>query len=201
MVRVNLQFFGGRGASSASSSGSNVFGKQGKPKTPEEALATTNPNYRNGREYRVNCQRCVLAYELQRQGYGVEALPATMNGNDPMFSNRRWMVGFENQTWSRQGELGSRNSAVEKNIIGKMQNWGDGSRAIAYVEWKHGNAHVFNIENRGGKVSIFEAQSGKTYSLNAYLSISKPSKTMISRVDNLKPNEGVMQYAVKTKGR
>ena len=49
-------------------------------------------------------------------------------------------------------------------------------------------------------MSIFEAQSGKERSLSEYLSIAKPSKTLISRVDNLNINEGVMQYAVKKKG-
>lgn len=198
MIGLNLQFFGGRGASS-SSSGNGAFGRQGKPKEIDEALATTNPNYSQGKEYRVNCQRCVYAYEMQRQGYDVEALAATMDGNDPMFKNQNWRRGFEGQTWS--DNLGTRNTMVEKNIVSKMQDWGEGSRAIVYVQWKGGSAHVFNIENKGGKVSIFEAQSGKKHSLSDYLSISKPSMTEISRVDNLKPNLSVMQYAVKKRGK
>ena len=198
MLKINLQFFGGRGASSASSGGDPVLGKQGKARTSEEALSATNPNYSQGKEYRVNCQRCVYAYELERRGYDVEALAATMNNNDPMFENRRWQSGFAGQTWERN--LGTRNTAVEKNIVSQMQNWGDGSRAIGYVAWKGGSAHVFNIENKGGKVSIFDGQTGKQHSLSEYLSLSKPSMTMISRVDHLKPNTGVLQYAVKKKG-
>jgi len=199
-MRLDLQYFGGRGASSASSGGGGdpVLGKQGKSRTSEEALTNANPNYSQGREYRVNCQRCVYAYELQRRGYDVEAQAATMDGHDPMFQNGRWTIGFEGQRWDQN--LGTRNTMVEKNIVGKMQGWGDGSRAIVYVAWKRGQAHVFNVENKGGKVSIFEAQSGKKYSLSEYLSLAKPSETMISRVDNLKPNNGVLQYAVKKKG-
>ena len=196
MIKMNPQFFGGRGASS--SSGGSAFGKRGKTKTPEEALASTNPNYNKGTEYRVNCQRCVYAYELQRQGYDVEAKPRVMNGKDPM-DNGTWKNGFENQTWERN--LGTRNTTVEKNIVSKMQGWGDGSRAVAYVEWKKGGAHVFNVENKGGQVSIFDGQTGKTHKLSDYLSSAKPSSTMISRVDNLKPNDSVLQYAVTKKGR
>lgn len=199
MIGLNLQFFGGRGASS-SSSGGGAFGRQGKPKTAEEALANTNPNYSQGKEYRVNCQRCVYAYEMQRRGYDVEALAATMDGNDPMFKGGNWRHGFEGQTW--EGSLGTRNTTVEKNIVGKMQGWGDGSRAVVYVAWKSGSsAHVFNIENNGGNVSIFEAQSGRKLSLSTYLSQAKPSMTSISRVDHLKPNMGVMQHAVKKRGK
>jgi hypothetical protein len=178
--------------------GSSAFGKQGKAKTPNEALANTNPNFNKGREYQINCQRCVYAYELQRQGYDVEAKPRVMNGKDPM-DNGTWKNGFENQTW--EGSLGTRNTSVEKNIVSKMQGWGDGSRGIVYVAWKGGNAHVFNIENKGGKVSIFDGQVGKSYSLSDYLSLAKPSSTMLSRVDNLKPNNNVLQYAVKKKGK
>lgn len=190
---------GGRGASSSLTN--PALGKKGKVKTPEQALAATNPNYKSGaNEYTRNCQRCVYAYELQRRGYNVEAKERVLSGTDPMF-NGVWKRGFKNQTWTAQGELGTRNTTVEKNIVGKMKNWGDGSRAIVYVAWKGGSAHVFNVENTGGKVSIFDGQTGKKHSLSEYLSIAKPSKTMISRVDNLDVNEGVIKYAVKPKGR
>ncbi len=186
---------GGRGASSSSKGGNSIFGKQGKAKTPNEALASTNPNYNKGTEYQVNCQRCVYAYELQRQGYDVEALPHTMTQNDPMNGMSRWGQGFVGQKW--ESNLGTRNTAVEQNIVSKMQQWGDGSRAVVYVAWKRGRAHVFNIENQGGKVGIFDAQTGKQHKLSDYISNAKPSSTKISRVDNLKPNANVLQYAVK----
>lgn len=176
----------------------SALGKRVKPKTPQEALDNTNPNYNKGSEYRRNCQRCVYAYELQRQGYDVEAKPRIINGKDPM-ENKVWMNGFENQTWERN--LGTKNTVVERNIVGKMQGWGDGSRGIVYVAWKSGNAHVFNVENIGGKVSIFDGQSGQSYKLSDYLSRAKPSSTMISRVDNLKPNANVLKDAVKKKGK
>ena len=174
-----------------------VLGKKGKARTPEEAIAATNPKWGTAEEYGVNCQRCVLAYEMQRRGYNVEALPRVLDGTDPM--DRRWENGFEGQKWTKPGELGTRNTTVEQSIISKMSDWGDGSRAIVYVAWKSGSAHVFNVENRGGNVSIFEAQTGKKYSLGEYLNISKPSRTTISRVDNLKPNLETMGYAVKRK--
>ena len=175
----------------------SVIGKQRKARTPSEALANTNPNYNQGKEWQVNCQRCVYAYELQRRGYDVEAQQRILNGTDPM-NNGVWKNGFENQTWERG--LGMRTDHVERNVVSKMQGWGDGSRAIVYVAWRSGNAHVFNIENEGGHVSIFDGQSGRKLSLSDYLLHAKPSSTMISRVDNLKPNVNVLRYAVKKKG-
>lgn len=194
---------GGKGNSSGGTV-TPILGKKGRAKTSEEALSNANPNFDPkdpNNEYGENCQRVVLAYEALRQGYDVEALPAILDKlNDPMFDNGNWMNGFQGQTWTGYGELGKRNKQVAKNIVSQMQEWGDGSRAIAYVAWKRGNAHVFNIENKGGEVSVFDAQDGKQYKLREYISDAKPTFTMISRVDNLKPNLDVMQYAVKKKG-
>lgn len=199
MIRLDLQFFGGRGASSASSGGGDpVLGKPGKPKTIDEALAASNPNYKQGRAYQVNCQRCVYAYELQRRGYDVEAM-AAIKDNDPMGQNNAWMNGFQGQRW--EGRLGTTEAAVEKSIINKMRGWGDGSRAVGYVAWKGGDAHVFNIESKNGRVYIFDGQTGKQHRLSDYINYAIPTHTMISRVDNLTPNNNVLQYAVKQKGK
>ena len=45
-------------------------------------LSGANPHYANGPEYRNNSQRCIVANELRRRGYEVEAEPAVLNGND-----------------------------------------------------------------------------------------------------------------------
>lgn len=53
-----------------------ALGRKGKQHSIATALKTVNPN-RNPAysEYSENCQRCVVAYELQRRGYNVEAQP------------------------------------------------------------------------------------------------------------------------------
>lgn len=56
---------GGRGGSYSRSS---ALGARGKAKTVDQALKDTNPHYSEGREYQVNCQRCVYAYEMGRRG-------------------------------------------------------------------------------------------------------------------------------------
>lgn len=171
-----------------------ILGTQGEPKTPDEALANTNPNREQGREYQFNCQRCIYAYELQRQGYDVEAKPRIFSDDDPM-NYGIWMNGFVNQKWERN--LGTMDTEVENTIVSKMQGWGDGSRGIIYVAWQGGNSHVANVENKAGNVTIYDGQTGKTHTLSDFLSIAQPSSTMISRVDNLKPNVNVLKHAVK----
>ena len=83
---------GGRGGSY---SRSGFLGPHGKQKTVEEALAGANPHYREGREWQQNCQRCIYAYEMQRRGYDVEALPRIFDGTDRlpyMYDKNGWLA-------------------------------------------------------------------------------------------------------------
>ena len=54
-----------------------ALGTQGTPKTLKQAALDVNPNYRSGRQWQTNCQRCVWAVEMSRRGYDVEAMPRT----------------------------------------------------------------------------------------------------------------------------
>lgn len=50
--------------------------KQGKPMTHEEAdNGRTNPHFNEGKEWQINCQTCVVAYEARRRGFDCEATP------------------------------------------------------------------------------------------------------------------------------
>ena len=149
---------------------------------------------------RENCQRCVYAAELSRRGYDVEALPKVFpDSKDPMFQNKAWQNGFDGQTWER--DIGRNTNVVTQRIESKMDSWGDGARAIVYVQWKDGGTHVFNIENVNGVTVAYDAQSGSKANLKSFINKSMPSKTMISRVDNLSPNEAVLKNAVNKKGK
>ncbi len=102
MLEINLQFFGGRGASSslptAHPSGggggdsdipwsstvgmtepdtmNEALGKQERPMTIYEAVSGANPYYDGSyREYSENCQRAVIATEARLRGYDVIAQP------------------------------------------------------------------------------------------------------------------------------
>lgn len=190
---------GGRGASSTANKVmekynneilGNYIGKKGKPLSIDEALKV-NPNYDLDTSYQENCQRVVYAYELARRGYDVKAT-ANIKKDDPF----NWQQGFAGQYWEKN--LGARVNKVENNIQNKMNDWGEGSRGILYVVWKGGNsAHVMNIENHNGKVTVYDAQSGRKRNLNTILNNAMPSKTMISRVDNLPRMQKNLKWAVR----
>lgn len=119
---------GGRGGSY---SRSGFLGPHGKQKTVEEALAGANPHYREGREWQQNCQRCIYAYEMQRRGYDVEALPRIFDGTDRlpyMYDKNGWLAVMDG---AKAVDFPSRNT-IQK-MADQMANWGDGARAIVRV--------------------------------------------------------------------
>lgn len=173
---------GGRGASSASATARQVA--PGSPMTIEQAMAATNPNFKRGREWQENCQRCVYAYEMNRRGILCQAKPRILNGHDTVAAN--WSRVFNGQTWQRVGSR-SANKVID-NLDKSMAGFGDGSRAVVYVTWKGGrSAHVFNAERLAGKTRYVDPQSGKMVNIQDYISRSMPTRTMVSRIDNLTP--------------
>lgn len=204
MLKIDLQFFGGRGASGGGSGGNSTLGRKGSPKTPEQAVANVNAaNYNKERGYQINCQRCIWAYELQRRGYDVEALP----NNDGLGAYGRWHSivdgkldkNYLGEPWGRN--TNARNAKEAARIMGE---WGEGSRGVIQFSRKSGSGHVFNVEYSGGKVHVYEAQTGKKMpSLSKYLSEQRadPSFVQIFRTDNLKFNNSEMPKYVKQRGK
>lgn len=158
--------------------------------SPEMALERTNPKFNESRDYQMNCQRCVWAYELQRRGYDVEALP-TFKGDDlPRGGN--WTKLSKNRLEgdnmvSVAQSFGQTKSIKTEltNITETMNQWGDGSRGIVRVVWKGGRSgHVFNIENVGGKIIAYDGQTGKVRDLKQTLGNSIRNLTSMVRTDN-----------------
>lgn len=205
-MRLYLQFFGGRGASSASSGKDSLAGiRKGTEATPEEATERVNTHhYDTDRTYRENCQRCVWAYELQRRGYDVEALPTYQGDNLP--KNGNWMgVISGSVTKEYVGTHWGQTNSIKTEVANTtevMRGWGEGSRGIMRVAWQGGGGHVFNVEYRNGKVMAYDAQTGKVYdTLNAALKGTRRQYTQIIRSDNVTFNEGHLHKYVKERGK
>ena len=89
-----------------------------------------------------------------------------------------------------------------KLINEQMKDWGDGSRAVVKVIWKNSRSgHVFNIENKGGKIIAYDAQPGKKIDLSDYMSQSRRGGyTALYRTDNAKIDMSQVSDYVKMKG-
>lgn len=175
------------------------------PKTQAQSLAMTNKdNYYKEYGYRINCQRCVWAYEMNRRGYNVEALP----NNDNLGRYGAWHSIAESgldikYAASDPFARGNTNKKNEANIKKQMAEWGDGSRAGVILARRGHSGHVFNVEYKAGKITVYEAQTGETHSsLAKYLSEQKavPGYVQFFRTDTVKFKESEFPKYVKERG-
>lgn len=157
------------------------IGTKGSPISATKAVKTINPDhsYEYG-DYSENCQRCVVAYELNRRGYKVEA--SETYEKDPLPYMRNWSNAFKNPKFTKVGAKTT--AGVNKNILSEMKSWGEGSRAIVKIN-KGNNGHVFNVEYHNGKLYYYDAQVGVKYRTSTVFDNSTRSQVEIMRSDNL----------------
>lgn len=192
------------------SKGIAIFGKSGimKPNkygfnyikgkhTREADLAATNPKYNTGKEYRVNCQRCVSAYEARRRGYDVEAKPAILNGVDRMpymFDKKEgWTSVYDGIKPINCAS--SRTAGVKTKVEQVMAGFGDGARAIVRVQWQQkygGGGHVFIAEQVNGSTIFIDPQPNKT-DVGYYFSMAKTKETYVLRIDDLEFTDNILK--------
>ena len=220
MIRMNLQFFGGRGAISSKKGGGKLgIGRRKGSKSIEKALKTINPNYHNANAeqegWQDNCQSCAISLEAMLRGYNVEALPH--KPNEKFFyadgKEHYWYEAFNKKAeimhagtnpktmgffWGIKGHTVPVNTAGQ--IEKQMKNWGDGARATLVVGWKgkNSNGHILNIINKGGKILAVDAQDGSTPSLKGLMSRTQRNWNALTRVDNIGFNSNI-KYLTKGK--
>lgn len=175
------------------------IGSLGAPQSPAQSMKKANPDIKavdamSYEDYQSNCQRCVIAYELNRRGYNVEA-EATYR-NDPYPRGGQWMTAFKG---ARSESVGATtNAKVNKNIESKMSGWGDGSRAIVRVNNSRGG-HVFNVEYRNGKLNYYDPQHNIRYDPKRVFNHVDKTNVAIVRTDNLSLGDNVRNMVRKSR--
>lgn len=160
-----------------------VIGEKGKPVPVNEAVTKVNTFWdKEYADYSENCQRCVVAYELNRRGYRVEA-EATWQ-DDPYPRGNHWMTAFRGG--KLEGVGGNSTARINNNIISKMKEWGNGTRGIVKVVYpgEH-SGHVFNVEYRNGRLYYYDPQTGVTFRNKTVFDHVVKKSVQVMRSDNL----------------
>lgn len=157
MIRINLQFFGGRGATSSAGGGKLGINKKELPKRAEYAMNNTNPNYSNpnaeAEGWEHNCQSCAITFEAMMRGDDTEAVPH--KDGDPFYladgKEHDWRDCFEGQK--------------ETILIGadgyvKAMNRGDYAKATRLLQ----------------KVGVISGIEGQTVVVNSKIAINRQMK-------------------------
>jgi hypothetical protein len=157
----------------------------------QQDLVAVNPMLGTGAgEYALNCGNCTVAYELRRRGLDVEARPRKLMLPDEwagMFD------GFSRQTLTSRTNFGAV-AEIERNVL----SWGEGARGTVFgVPVDENSGHFFSVEVSEGKVVFVDPQVGKA-DVRWYFDELEPSSIVFGRLDNLKPNLGIIN-AVKAR--
>ncbi len=142
----------------------------------EQSLKDCNPNYKNGIEWKTNCQRCVPTFELRRRGYDVTALPRIAEED---------ILAYEPfSVWENPDIIVCQDNG-KADIENQMAKWGDGARAQITVKWKNTNSgHTFMAEQVDGKTIFYDPQTGKM-DVSKYFNNVEMDSVEFCRIDNL----------------
>lgn len=181
----------------------DAIGNKGRPMGMANAVLNANPHFDPNmtyKEFTENCQRCVVAYELRRRGYDVTAQPTHQGDKLPYGFTRRdgirqgfWMGAFQNAKPEKIADS-------PRALLAKMQQYGEGSRAILQISWKGTHSgHVINIEYRHGRILMFDPQIGKRYNPQEFFREVKSGTSQVVRTDNLRISERAKKSVTKDK--
>jgi Papain fold toxin 1, glutamine deamidase len=183
-------------------------------------LKAINPNFNKSPEYQNNCTRCATAVELRHRGYDVTANPNDGKGGGSIGDIlSRWESSDGTPAGEGRGMTpaepdetlgmshGSRvfhtlpagSGATNKGKINAgVKKWGNGSRGFVVVSWERriDGSHIFNVENRGGKVVYSDGQNNSDAAGNYFSRVdtTRPGSVAVVRVDDLKPTAGLKDW-------
>lgn len=153
--------------------------------TAAQDLAATNPRYKPlDPKWSVNCQRCVSAYEARRRGYDVTAKPGGIADDSlpRMFDPSGWPHVYRD--FDLVDCAADSRNGVRARVDSLMGEWGDGSRAIVYVEWENQNfGHVFIAERVNGTTRYVDPQTNST-DVSGYFDLISKDWAYCMRIDD-----------------
>ncbi len=198
----------------------------GKPMTHEQAdMKHPNPHYTEAEGYRINCQSCVVAYELRRRGLPVEAFGRTngsmgselarktqsawidSNGYVPVPIVCKQTVkgrtvdnrGYVRHTYTSEGDVWNKLMSRTKQ---------EGRYHLSWSWMNSDKGHIITMETfADGTRRFYDPQTGLE-SKNILPWMSRKGKVLFDmkkgvrayRVDNLQPNPVVVKGVVKKSG-
>ena len=181
--------------------------KRGRPMSHEQANKMHgNPHYGESKAYSVNCQTCVVAYELRLRGFDVSALPNTA-GSALSKLSKATHTAWQNITREDIPVIARTTLDRYGHIKQPPLKWAKVSAAMTetgryHIAWRwkrKRSGHIITAERLpDGSLRFYDPQNGMSGALDLYKK-DIAGNVRIYRVDNLAPNANIVKD-VLTKG-
>ncbi|MGP1474586.1 MAG: phage minor capsid protein [Treponema sp.] len=181
---------------------------QGKPMNFRQADGgSPNPNYKKGGGYANNCQTCVVAYELRRRGFNVEALSRYKGSMLDVLAYDTRLAWVDKNTGKPPAYIIPAQPTVKQTFEYLKNNLKKEHRyTIQFVWEKEFLAHIIHLwKNRDNILSLYDPQNGINTrgdsNVMIYLEKIRPSTIKLLDVQNCDINMNlvnkIVQEAVK----
>ena len=181
--------------------------KRGRPMSHEQANKMHgNPHYGESKAYSVNCQTCVVAYELRLRGFDVSALPNTA-GSALSRLSKATHTAWQNITREDIPVIAKTTLDKYGHIKQPPLKWAKVSAAMTetgryHIAWRwkrKRSGHIITAERLPDRnLRFYDPQNGMSGALDLYKK-DIAGNVRIYRVDNLAPNANIVKD-VLTKG-
>ena len=154
-----------------------------------------NPNYK--KKFTINCQSCVVAYEMRRRGFDVQAVGNTANSIPRVLSHHTelaWLDDNGNTPKSKEVTWvwDANKDTMVKSMIANLETV---TKEVGryHIKWTWGNArsgHIITCERlTNGVLRIYDPQNGKEITdFTDYGKGFLHNSLKVLRVDNLRFN-------------
>lgn len=159
----------------------NDVPKLDKPVPPSESMKVVNPDYPKPGS-NLNCTFCTTAMAMREKGYDVQAAKTP----------HAWYTDDLFKKTFNAEDTKMRNVRSAKDLRTQLESMGDGAYGGLRVQWTMGGGHSIFWKNEGGKVHIYDGQSGEEYDLKGNSSFMRSinfNNLAYQRLDNTEPTE------------
>ena len=178
---------------------------QGKPMNFRQADGgSPNPNYKKGGGYANNCQTCVVAYELRRRGFNVEALSRYKGSMLDVLAYDTRLAWVDKNTGKPPAYIIPAQPTVKQTFEYLKNNIEKEHRYTIQFVWKNSktNGHIVHLwKNRDNILSLYDPQNGINTRGNnevlTYLYETRPSTIKLLDVQNCDINMNVVNKIVQ----
>ncbi len=151
-----------------------------------------NPNYK--KKFTINCQSCVVAHELRRRGYDVQAVGNTANSIPRVLSHHTELAWLDSNgniptskqiSWAWQADKDAMAKSMLANLDAATKEVGR-----YHIKWTWGNmrsGHIITCERLAdGSLRVYDPQNGKEITdFSEYGKGFLHNSLKVLRVDNL----------------